>query len=62
MQEINAKKSGHGGARARSGRKKTEGERHMYTIPADVARWINEHGYGVYITRIVREIMQQADK
>ena len=57
--ENEEKKSGWGGARKNSGRKKTEGERHMYTIPEDVAQWIKEHGGGVYITGVIRDIMQR---
>ena len=55
------KKAGRGGARPGGGRKKVEGERHTYTVPADVDRWIKEHGEGAYITRIIRSLMEQQD-
>ena len=57
MEEIIEKKSGRGGARKGAGRKKAEGERHMYTISSDVALWIKEHGEGAYITQVMRSIM-----
>lgn len=57
MEEILEKKSRRGGARKGAGRKKVEGERHMYTIPSDVAQWIKEHGEGAYIAQVMREIM-----
>ncbi len=60
MEEIIQEKKGRGGARKGAGRKKTEGERHMYTIPKDVAQWIKEHGEGTYITKVMREIMCQS--
>lgn len=57
MEENQEKKSKRGGARANSGRKKAEGERHTYTISADVALWIKEHGEGSYLTSLIREII-----
>ena len=57
--EFEEKKSNRGGARKGAGRKKTEGERHTYTVPVDVAQWIKEHGEGAYIAKVMREIMQQ---
>lgn len=59
MEENLEKESRRGGARKGAGRKKAEGERHMYTIPSDVAQWIKEHGEGAYITRVMRELMQE---
>lgn len=59
MEENFEKKSGRGGARKGAGRKKAEGERHMYTIPDDVAQWIKEHGDGAYITQVMRALMNQ---
>ncbi len=59
MEENLEKKSGRGGARKRAGRKKAEGERHMYTIPSDVAQWIKEHGEGAYIAQVMRALMNQ---
>ena len=60
MEEIAQKKSGRGGARKGAGRKKTEGERHSYTIPSDVAQWIKEHGEGAYIAQVMRDIMSKS--
>ena len=60
MEEIHEKKSGRGGARKGAGRKKVEGERHMYTIPSDVAQWIKDHGEGAYIAQVMRDIMCQS--
>lgn len=57
MEENLEKKSRRGGARKGAGRKKAEGERHMYTIPSDVAQWIKKHGEGAYIAQVMREIM-----
>lgn len=59
MDEVTEKKLCWGGARKGAGRKKTEGERHMYTIPKDVAQWIKEHGEGAYITQVIRSLMNQ---
>ena len=39
------------------GRKKQEGERHMYTVADDVHRFIMEHGGGQYITDTIRVII-----
>ena len=36
------------------------GERHSYTIPSDVAKWIKDHGEGPYLTRVMRDIMSKA--
>ena len=60
MEENQEKKSEWGGARKGAGRKKAEGERHMYTIPDDVALWIKEHGDGAYIARVMLDIMDKA--
>lgn len=60
MEENQVKKSRRGGARKGAGRKKAEGERHMYTIPSDVAQWIKEHGEGAYIAQVMRDIMCQS--
>lgn len=60
MEAKSEKKSSWGGFRNNSGRKKVEGERHMYTIPSDVAQWIKEHGEGAYIAQVMRDIMCQS--
>lgn len=39
------------------GRKKVEGERHMYTVADDVHEWIMQNGGGKYITDTMRVIM-----
>lgn len=39
------------------GRKKQEGDRHMYTVADDAHEWIMSHGGGQYITDIMRVIM-----
>lgn len=39
-----------------AGRKRQEGERHMYTVADDVHRFIMEHGGGQYITDTIRII------
>lgn len=57
MENSNVIKSKRGGARPGAGRKKTEGERHMFTIPADVADWIKQHGGGEYLTTLIRGLM-----
>ena len=38
------------------GRKKQEGERHMYTVADDAHEWIMSHGGGQYITDTMRII------
>ena len=58
--ETERKTSNRGGARPGAGRKKAEGERHSYTIPSDVAKWIKDHGEGPYLTRVMRDIMSKA--
>lgn len=62
MEETNKQsmeKQSRGGTRKGSGRKKAEGERHTYTVPADVDRWIKEHGEGAYLTRLIRSLMTE---
>ena len=58
--ETERKISNRGGARLGAGRKKAEGERHSYTKPSDVAKWIKDHGEGPYLTRVMRDIMSKA--
>lgn len=53
MENATEKKSTRGGARPGAGRKKTEGLRHMFTIPADVADWIKQHGGGEYLPTLI---------
>lgn len=36
----------HGGYRAGAGRKKTEGTRHTWVVPADVEEIVSKHGTG----------------
>ena len=44
------------------GRKKHEGDRHMYTVADDVHQWIMEHGAGKYITDTIRVIMAMSNQ
>lgn len=39
------------------GRKKYEGNRHMYTVADDAHQWIMEHGGGQYLTEIFRAMI-----
>lgn len=44
------------------GRKKQEGDRHMYTVADDVHAFIMAHGGGKYITDTIRIIMAMQEK
>lgn len=43
--------------RHNAGRKKAEGDRHMYTVAKDVHEWIMKRGGGQYLTDTVRIII-----